>query len=320
MNRRSHRSFRLTRRRDYVRPLALPGNFAFTAEVTRQLWRHRKIFLLLALTYVGMYLVLIGLQSQENYAALSSALGDGESDLYAGDLGAIGQAGLLFVSIFSFGIDPSFTEAQQIFSGLIFLLLWLTTVWLLRNILAGHKVKLRDGLYNSGSPLFSALIVTLLIVVQLIPVLIAVIGYGAAVSTGLLEGGVAAMMFWLAAGLLVVLSLYWITSSLFAMIIVTLPGMYPYKAIKTAGDIMQGRRIKLLLRWVWMALTVLVAGIVVMIPIILLDMGLKHLIPALEWLPLVPVVLVFWTALSIVWIAAYVYLLYRKVVDYVPEQ
>jgi len=320
MSRRSHRSFRLTRRRDYIRPLALPGNISFSTEVTRTLWRHKKTFMLLALVYAVVYLVLIGLQSQENYSALSSAITDTDSDLFAGDWGAVGQAGLLFVSIFSFGIDPSFTEAQQIFSVLIFLLIWLTTVWLLRNILAGHRVRLRDGLYNSGAPLFSTMLVALLIAVQLIPVLIAVIGYGAAVSSGLLEGGVAAMMFWLCAGLLVVLSLYWITSTLFAMIIVTLPGMYPYKAIRTAGDIMQGRRIKLLLRWIWMILSVLVAGIVVMIPIILLDMGLKHLVPALDWVPLVPIALLIWSAFSIVWIATYVYLLYRKVVDYVPEQ
>jgi len=149
---------------------------------------------------------------------------------------------------------------------------------------------------------------------------VAAIGYNAAVSTGIIEGGGApAMAFWVAAALLAILSLFWITSSLFAMVIVTLPGMYPFKALKTAGDIMLGRRVKILLRWVWMLLVVLVAWAVIIIPTILLDMGVKSLWPAIQWLPIVPFVMLLTAAGSTIWIATYVYLLYRKVVDYVPK-
>lgn len=280
------------------------------------------MFALLVLTYVVLFAFLIGIQSQDEYSFISETLKDTGSEVFKGNWGALGQATLLLVSVFSPSSSTQSTEVwdvQQIFTVLIFLMTWLSTVWLLRNILAGHKVKLRDGLYNSGAPLFSTMLVALLIAVQLLPVAIASLAYNAALSSGLLDGGVASMLFWLAAGLLVVLSLYWITSSLFAMIIITLPGMYPYKAIKTAGDIMVGRRIKLLLRWMWMAFVVIVASLVVMIPIILLDMGIKNLWPAIEWVPIVPVALLFWSAVSTVWMATYVYLLYRKVVDYVPR-
>jgi len=319
LNRRPHRSFRMTRRRDYIRPLVLPGNFAFTGEVSKLLWKYRKMFALLVLVYVSFFAILVGIQSQDNYSIISETLSDTSGDAFSGNVGALGQAGLLLVSVFSNGLGGELTEAQQIFSGLIFILTWLTTVWLIRNILAGHKVKLRDGLYNSGAPLISTMLVALLIAVQLLPIAIASLAYSAALGSGLLDGGVASMLFWLAAALLAVLSLYWITSSLFAMIIITLPGMYPYKAIKTAGDIMVGRRIKLLLRWIWMAAVVIVASLVVMIPIILIDMGIKNLWPAVEWMPIVPIALLLWSAISTVWMATYVYLLYRKVVDYVPR-
>ena len=82
---------------------------------------------------------------------------------------------------------------------------------------------------------------------------------------------------------------------------------------------MLGRRIKILLRWVWMLFVVGVFWAVVLIPIILLDMGIKSLWPAIQWLPIVPVSMVVIAAGTAVWIAAYIYLLYRKVVDYVPE-
>ncbi len=320
MSRRPHRSFRLSRRRDYVRPLALPGNIAFTHEVTRTLWRHRKIFLLLIATYVIFYAVLVGMQSQETYTTLIDTLKETGQEALSGGWGAIGQAGLLLVSIASPSALTEVTEAQQIFTVFIFLLTWLATVWLLRNLLAGHKVKLRDGLYNSGSPIFATVIIALFIAIQLIPVAIALIGYTAALGSGLLDGGAATMLFWIGAALLAVLSLYWITSSLFAMIIVTLPGMYPYQAIRTAGDLVLGRRTKILLRWLWMMLMIIMAWAVVMIPAILLDMGLKSLWPAIQWLPVIPFFALVMTAGSTVWAAAYVYMLYRKVVDYVEAK
>ncbi|MGH7218110.1 MAG: hypothetical protein ACREGE_01535 [Candidatus Microsaccharimonas sp.] len=320
MSRRSHRSFQLSRRREYVRPLALPGNFAFTHEVTRTLWRHRKIFLLLVATYVVFYAVLVGMQSQDTYSTLIDTLKETGQEALSGGWGAIGQASLLLVSIASPSALTEVSEAQQIFTVFIFLLTWLATVWLLRNILAGHKVKLRDGLYNSGSPIFATVIVSLFIAIQLIPVAIALIGYTAALGSGLLDGGAATMLFWIAAALLALLSLYWITSSLFAMIIVTLPGMYPYRALRTAGDLVLGRRTKILLRWLWMMVTIVLAWAVVMIPAILLDMGLKSLWPAIQWLPVIPFFALIMTAGSTVWAAAYVYMLYRKVVDYVEAE
>ena len=320
LSRRPHRSFRLTRRRDYIRPLALPGNISFTAEVTRTLWKYKKIFGMLAVIYVLLFALLVGVQSQDTYTTLTDTLKQTSGDFFAGNWGAIGQASLLFLSIASFGVSTESTEAQQIFSVLVFLLIWLTTVWLLRNLLAGHKVKLRDGLYSAGAPIFAIAIIAVIIAIQLIPVALALIAYNAALSSGLLAGGAASMLFWIGAALLCVLSMYWVTSSLFAMIIVTLPGTYPYQAIKAAGDIMVGRRIKMLLRWLWMALMVVIFWLVIMLPIILLDMGIKSLWPAVQWLPIVPVAVIFMASISTVWVSAYVYLLYRKVVDYVPAK
>ena len=69
-----------------------------------------------------------------------------------------------------------------------------------------------------------------------------------------------------------------------------------------------------------MALMVVIFWLVIMLPIILLDMGIKSLWPAVQWLPIVPVAVIFMASISTVWVSAYVYLLYRKVVDYVPAK
>jgi hypothetical protein len=208
------------------------------------------------------------------------------------------------------------TDVQQVYAALIAILAWLTSVWLLRNILAGHKVKLRDGLYNAGSPILSTFLVALLLLVQMLPFALALIGYSAASATGLLAaGGVESMLFWIAAGLLTTLSLYLITSTIFALVIVTLPGMYPFQAIKTAGDLVVGRRLRILMRLLWLAAGVSIAWVIVMVPIILIDMWLKGVWSAITWVPTIPFTLLTLGALTIIWASSYVYLLYRKVVD-----
>jgi hypothetical protein len=315
LSRRPHRSFRMTRRRDYARSLQLPGYFSFTFEVNQILRQHKKLFLLLTITYILLSAVLVGVGSQESYSALTSTLRETGAEVFDGDWSQLGQAGLLFATIATQGLNVAPSESQQIFSVLIGLLVWLTTVWLLRNLLAGHKVTLRDGLYNAGAPIISTFLIGLVMVLQLLPVALALLGFSAASASGLLAGGVEAMLFWIAASLLAALSLYWITSTFIALIIVTLPGMYPLRALKTAGDMVVGRRLRILLRLLWMLAAIIVTWALILIPFILLDTWLKGAWPAAEWVPIIPVILLLLGAGSIVWSSAYVYLLYRKVVD-----
>lgn len=312
--RRPHRSFRPTRRRDYVRSLKLPGYWAFSMYVLKVLRQNKKIFLLLALFYAALTALMVGISSQETYAVLTDTLKETSGDIFSGNFGQIGEAGLLLVTIASGGISETTTEAQQIYAALIALLTWLTAVWLLRNILANKKVKLRDGLYNASSPLLSTFIIALTFVIQLLPLALALLAYSAASATGLLDGGVEAMLFWIAASLLTVLSLYWVTSTFIALVVVTLPGMYPYKAIQTAGDLVVGRRVRILLRILWMLLWALITWVVVMIPVIIIESWIKGLWPAIDALPVIPIVILALSSLSIVWAAGYIYLLYRKVV------
>lgn len=314
LKRRPHRSFRLTRRRDYVRSLELPGYFAFTKYVNKTLWAYRKTFISLAFVYAALTVLMVGIASQDTYTTLSDTLQATSGDALDGIWGGIGKTGLLFVTAISGGLSQTLTDTQQVYTGLITLLTWLTSVWLLRNILAGHKVKLRDGLYNAGSPIISTFIVSLLLTIQLLPLALALIGYGAASTSGLLAGGVEAMLFWVVAGLLAVLSLYWITSTAFALIIVTLPGMYPLQAIKTAGDLVIGRRLRILLRLLWMMISLVITWALVVIPIILFDMWFKDVWPATDWVPIVPLSILILSSLTIVWVSSYIYLLYRKVV------
>ncbi|MDK2899260.1 MAG: hypothetical protein PWQ10_447 [Patescibacteria group bacterium] len=311
---RPHRSFRLTRRRDYSRSLELPGYWTFTVQVQKTLWKNRKVFISVAITYAVLTALLVGIASQDTYAIVADLLKTYGGDVFAGNWGSIGQAGILYLSAITGGMSNNLTDTQQLYAVLITLLTWLTSVWLLRNILAGHKVRMRDGIYNAGAPIISTFAVSLVILIQLIPIAFALIGYSAASVTILLYGGVESMLFWIVAGLLSILSLYLLTGTIFALIIVTLPGMYPMQAIRAAGNLVIGRRMRILLRLVWMVFIQLIAWALIMIPIILLDSWLKSLVSAIDWIPTVPIIMLILSALTIVWTSSYIYLLYRKVV------
>ena len=313
--RRPHRSFRRTYRRDYVRSLKLPGYWSFTNSVRRTLWESRRLFVWVVVVYALLSGLLVGLASQDTYTTLSTTLRDTSGEIFTGNWGEIGKAGLLFATSVTGSLTATPTEAQQIYAGLIALLIWLTTVWLLRATKAGQRPRFRDGLYNAGAPIVPTAAVSLALIIQLVPAALAVIAFSAAMSTGFLSGGVEAMIFTVVATLLIVLSTYWVTSTLIALIVATLPGMYPMRALKTAGDLVIGRRLRILFRWLWLAFLILVVWALVMIPIIIFDTWLKSLLPGIQWLPIVPATLLLMGSLSITFVAAYVYLFYRKVVE-----
>lgn len=314
-NRRPHHSFRRTRRRDYARSLTLPGYWAFTKQVRQALWRNKKIFLAVTLLYAVLSGVLVGLASQTTYTQLAGLLKDSSNQLLQGNVDQLGQAVILLGTGILGGVNQTPTDAQKIFAPLVALLIWLTTVWLLRAILAGHKPRLRDGLYNAGTPIVSTFLVSLMFLVQLIPAGFATLGFWAATQSGFIANGVESMVFWFVAILLIVLSLYWITSTFIAMIVVTLPGMYPMRALRTAGDMVVGRRLRILLRLLWLVGFLVVAWAIVMVPIILIDAWLKNVWASINWIPIVPLALLAMSSFTVVWVSAYVYLLYRKVVD-----
>ena len=310
-----HRSFRLTRKRDYQKPIKLSGNIRFTKKVWKILWKNNKLFGSLALFYALATLFIVGIASQDTYNTFKDVLDQTSGDLLAGVLGEVGKAGLMLTTAITGGLSSELSEAQQIYTSILVLITWLTTVWLLRNVMARQKVKLRDGLYNSGSPILPTFLVSLLALVQLLPLALAIIGYTAASSTGLLAGGVEAMLFWIVAFFLALMSLYWLTGTLFALIVVTLPGMYPMKAIKSANSLVYGRRLVIMSKTFWGLFVTALVWALIMIPIIMLESWLKTVWPFVSSVPIIPILLLIMSSITIVWLSSYIYILYREVVD-----
>lgn len=321
LRRRPHRTMRLTMPGEALRPWAIEGYFSFSKMVTATLWRNKWFFLKLLAAMVASAVLLIGLAPQSLITSMRSAL-DQTIDKIDDPLGEVNRpllrAGLLFRSLFQdFGLNQTGQNStvSVFLLGLLLLIIWLTVVWYLRNTLAGHEVKLRDSLYQAGAPIVPTVLVLLFMLLQLIPAALFMIVFSAAQQTDFLTTGIEGMVFASIAFLVVVLTLYWMISTVVALIVVTLPGMYPMKALRISGDLVVGRRLKLLLRMVWHAVGLLLVWLIILIPLILLLDNPNPLADFLNKWPVIQSVLVVLSMLTVIWTSVYVYFLYRRLIE-----
>jgi len=294
---------------------ALPSYVSFTVVVWQTLWSFKSSFIPLVLFYALLSGLFVGLASQNTYSQLGELIRSAGSEVAGGDSNRLGDAGLLLVVGLSSGLGANLSETEQLMVGLLALIVWLVTIWLLRALLAGHRPRLRDGFYNAGTPIIPTMLLSMVLLLQLIPAAVAMMGISVLLPTGFISGGVSAILFWLVILLLIILSLYWVSSTIMAMVVVTLPGMYPMQALKTARELVTGRRLKIILRMVWLFFAALLLWALIMIPIILFDAWIKGVWQTIEWIPFIPVAWLIVGAVTLVWSASYIYLLYRKVVD-----
>lgn len=314
-SRRPHRSFRHTPRKIHQRPLQIEGYFKFSRMVLKQLWRERRFFLTLLTVTLLAGVLLTGVTPQERYNNLKTAL----DQTYQGG-NSLGdnffKTSLLLISTASGGgFNPVDTEGKQLLTGFLFMVAWLATVWYLRNRLAGHKVRFRDSLYNACGPLVATMLVAIYMLLQLMPLLIFTIFYAAAISSGTVSGGLGMMLLQAAMVLVVSLTIYWIEGSFLALIVATLPGIYPMQALKIAGDLTIGRRLKILFRLIWHVMQVIGLWAVTALPVALVYGKLSEKWLWLKNLPIIPAVVTILSVGSLIWTYVYIYFLYRRLIE-----
>lgn len=310
-----HKSFRRTYREDYKRDLKVPSITYHVMHSFRMIFKNWKLFLPFLIIVVILNAVFVGIMDQTNYENYQDILDETSEQVSGGDIGGVAKAGLLLISTVSTGgLSGESSEASTVFMVLLFLLIWLVTIFLLRHRMAGHEVKLRDGLYNAMTPLVSTLIVLMVALIQCIPIFLLIVAYSAAVQTEFLATPFYALVFFIFGALMIVLSSYLLSSSLMALVAVSAPGLYPMKALRTASDLMMGRRVRFILRLVALLLVVGLMWVVVMIPLILFDLFMKQF----AWtsgVPFIPICLTIMSCFTCIYATTYLYLYYRWMLD-----
>ena len=313
-----HRSFHRSYREDYERKTEVPGLLAHTAATLKIIRQNWKIFLPLISLIALLYIVLVGLMSESTFVDFKESIDRTNQEIVKGRLGNLGHAGLTLIGTVTTGGLTSMNDAQKVFAVLLFMITWLVTIYLTRHLLAGHKPRMRDGLYNALAPMVSSFFVALIIFVELIPIMIVVITYKAAVATEFLKTPFYALVYFIFASLMCLLSIYLTSSSVLGLVAVSAPGLYPLTAIETARNLIAGRRIRFLIRLIYLIFCLAFIYVIIVLPAILLDILIKGAFPVLKDLgiPFVPFVLLIVTVFVFVFLSVYIYLFYRQLLDY----
>lgn len=312
---RPHRSFRRSYREDYARDLETPGLLHHAVRTFGVLFKNWKLFGGLLIVVVLLNILLVGLLSEDAYLQIKNTAGQRFSNTT--QVGDFAKSGLtLIATITTGGFDQNLTDSQKLLTYLIMAIVWLVVIYLLRHLAAGHQPKLRDGLFNALAPLLSLLCIMLVIFIELIPIMLVIITYAAAVSTDFLTTPFYALVYFIFATTMIILSAYLLANSFVALIAVSSPGCYPLTALRLSATAITGRRLRLIVRIIYLFFVLAVLWVITLLPIILLDTWLKNSFEILSNWPTVPFFLNLVSAFSMIYTTAYFYLYYRSILEY----
>ncbi len=312
-----HHSFRRSYREDYKRPLKAPGLVSHANTTMKIIFKNWRLFLPLLVMVVICNVLFVGIMNQQTYESVQDSLDESYAALKEGNvLSHLAKSGLLVATtVTTGGLNNGMSEVQQVCLIFFFAITWLITIYFLRHLLAGNKPKFRDGIFNALTPLLSSLCVIAVVFVHALPIIICTVVYSSAISTGFLNTPLYAFVFWLFCSLLLLLSFYLLPSSLTALVSVSVPGMYPMTALHAATDLLQGRRTKYIIRLLFLLLYLAVLWVIILVPLFWLDLVLKENIDWLEGFPFAPLCLQVMTTFSAIYVTAYLYLYYRRMLD-----
>jgi hypothetical protein len=147
------------------------------------------------------------------------------------------------------------------------------------------------------------IIVLIIIGLELIPLLIGGSLYSAVMTNGIAVGGLEKILWALVFLILALVSLYLITSTIFALYIVTLPDMTPMKALRSARQLVRHRRWLVMRKVLFLPVIIIFIALIIMVPVILL------ITPAASWIFLI------FSLACLVFIHSYLYALYRELLN-----
>lgn len=264
------------------------------------LWRYRNFFGLLVVVYLLLDLLLVRSVAVFDVSALKSGL---SSSLSHGAGMAVGGLSV-FSSLFSSAVGGASTDATGAYHFFLVVLMSLAVIWSLRQVFASggpdQPLHIRSAFYQSTTPLVPFLLIVLLIGAQLIPLLLTMYLYSYIVGGGITSTAVQQLVFLVLLIGVALLSLLWLIRSIIALYIVTLPGVRPMQAYQSAKDLVNGRRLSLARKLLFLPVALFVLAAIVMVPVIII------------WAPLAQWLFFVLTGVGFVLTHAYLYAVYRE--------
>ena len=283
----SKKDAKLKAKKDAAKQPPIPNSFKLVGQVFKAMKINWKVLGGIVLVYSLLNVVFAsGLLSDLNTTVTNIRQTHGLSNALSGYGSLIGSSS-----------DGS--QTSSVMQSLLLVLESLVIIWVLRQLLAGRMIRVKQAYYQSMLPLVPFLLVIFMIIVQLLPITLGAALLSLVLSSVVTGGGLVTFLFVVVFAALAAWSIYMVSSSIFAIYIVTLPDMQPRQALRSAKKLAGFRRWLILRRLVFLPIFVLLALGVIIIPLILV-------LPFL----VVPVFFVL-LMISILFVHTYLYDLYR---------
>lgn len=232
-----YRSFRLQKR---IRPTSepIPSSWRLLKQTYTIISNNKLLFIGLTLLYGLAYFIFVRSVATPsiNIDTLQSVV----SQTLGNEAGATKQTATLLGAV----LGSSRTEGtNSVVVTLLAVCAGIMFVWATRERMNNIQVRVRDVVFQSLGPILSVLSILVIISIQLIPFAIATYFYSTARVNSLFASGAEDLTFFTLTVFCGLLSFYWITSSIIALFITTLPGVYPIEALKASKKLVQFRRL-----------------------------------------------------------------------------
>jgi hypothetical protein len=210
------------------------------------------------------------------------------------------------LNTFSYILSNNTTNSSNASSGIyqviLILLFSLVFIYVFRKAFKKEKSSLKESFYQSMYPLVPFLIVLFIILLELIPMDIGLALYSIVSSGGIINNALEQAVIVLLLVGFISLSLYLLSNSIVSLYIVTLKDMTPLNSLRSAKQLVVGRRFSVILSLLVLPLIFLLVTGSILLPLIML-------VPALaSWTYFIILIL----ALPLV--HAYLYSLYRELI------
>ncbi len=245
----------------------LPSAWSILKRSLLHLYTHKGLFLGILAVYAILNIMFVkGISGSLQLSTLRQQL----SDTFGGQLGKLGTGVTLFgLLVGSFASTPS--EVAGAYQTLLIIIMSLALIWALRQTYDNTlRVRVKDAFYHGMYPLVPLFIVLFFILLQLIPFAVTSSVYATAQGNGLIASGAENIIWLTVFGLGVAASLYFLSSSLFAFYIVTLPDGKPRAALKQARQLVRYRRLIIIRKLLFLPAILILFAAATLIPLIIL--------------------------------------------------
>jgi hypothetical protein len=260
-----YKSFRLSKRIKH--PSAkLPSGWRMLKSSVAVLWRNKLLFGPVIGIFTLLYIVFVRGFAGSDLTIIKEALNESNELPGAQASTAFGLVAYLLGNTTS-----GQSEIASLYQLILAVVFVMAMIWGLRQVQADKPVVplAREAYYKGPSQFVPFMLVLSVVGLQFVPALVGSTIYQQVMVTGISATSGESLVWLLLLLASLLLTFYMLCSSLFALIIVTLPGIVPMQALRSARELVRYRRGEVMRKVVFAPVALALFGLIILLPIVL---------------------------------------------------